>query len=93
MTPHPTPDPAAGPGPGILAWLRSNLAEVLDLPEAEVTADADLAEDLDADSIDLTDLINRIERRYDVAIDDHEMADLRTVADLVGLVERATARR
>jgi acyl carrier protein len=74
-------------------WLRTNLAEVLDLPEDDVQLTSELGDDLDADSIDLTDVINRIERRYDVAIDDHEIADLRTVADLVGLVERAIARR
>ena len=87
----------AGAGPAtpdeVAAWVRSNLAEVLDLPEADVALSAELADDLDADSIDLTDLVNRIERRYDVAIDDHEIADLRTVADLVALVERASARR
>ena len=74
-------------------WLRASLAEVLDLPEADVQLTSELGDDLDADSIDLTDVINRIERRYDVAIDDHEIADLRTVADLVDLVQRAIARR
>jgi len=77
----------------IAAWVQANLAEVLDLPETDVGLTAELADDLDADSIDLTDLVNRIERRWDVAIDDHEIADLRTVADLVDLVERASARR
>ena len=78
--------------PELETWVRTELAYVLDLPVDEVQAGSDLAEDLDADSFDLIELINRVERTYKVKIDEHEFHELETVGEMVDLVERAMAR-
>jgi acyl carrier protein len=73
-------------------WVRTELADVLDLPLDEVQPSSDLADDLDADSFDLIELINHVERTYKVHIDEHEFHELETVGEMVDLVERAVGR-
>ena len=47
-----------------------------------------LVEDLDARSMDLVNVVAALEDRYDVEIDEGELPDLRTVADLHRCVQR-----
>lgn len=52
------------------------------LGRRKVAADARLVEDLGAESLDLVNVVARIEERFGVAIDETELAELRTVSDL-----------
>ena len=54
----------------------------LQLGAAEVGADDHLASDLGAESADVVNLIAAVEDRYDLTIDEEEIADIETVRDL-----------
>jgi acyl carrier protein len=69
--------------------IRDMLAENLDINAADITTEARLYEDLGVDSIDLFNLIGVYEDEMGVKIgEDH---DIKTVADLVTVVEASVA--
>jgi acyl carrier protein len=70
----------------ILTAVQEAAVEVLDCDADEVTPDANLSETLDADSIDVIEIASTLERKFGVAIEDHEVYDLTTVGELVELV-------
>lgn len=54
----------------------------------EVTPDADFADDLNADSLDMVTIAMAAEDEFGVAISDDEAAVTETVAELVALIAR-----
>lgn len=72
----------------IFEVFKVEATQVLDVDTELITPEAKLAETLDADSVDLIEIAGVLEQRFDVELDDHELHDLRTVADFVDLVER-----
>lgn len=73
----------------ITIWVRDQFVEVLEIDADEITEDSFFAEDLDADSIDLIEVVNRAEARWGVKIDEEQIYDIETVGQLVALL-RAT---
>lgn len=69
-----------------LAALRDAAGRVLRVEEAQVVETATFAEDLDADSLDLTELVMVLEDDLGIDIGDRELSDIRTVADAVDLL-------
>ena len=59
----------------------------LDLDESEISLDADLREDFDADSLDMVDLIMDIEDEFGVEVPDEILDKLVTVKDVVDYIE------
>jgi acyl carrier protein len=61
--------------------------------DVEVAPDSRLVEDLAIDSLDLVDIILKVQDQFDIVIDDEDMPNLRRVADLVAYVaaQRDTA--
>lgn len=55
----------------------------------EITKDTSFQDDLNADSLDLVELIMTIEDEFDLEIDDENMADIITVGDVVHHISRA----
>ena len=60
--------------------------EVLQVPGDKVTKQARFAEDLDADSLDLVELVMALEESFDVTIDENELEDIETVGQAFDLV-------
>lgn len=67
--------------------IRELLCDQLDLENDEVTMDAKILDDLDADSLDLHDLRGSIEEEFDVTIHDEDVENIITVEELVQYVE------
>lgn len=70
----------------VLELLVSKLAEVLDVEASTVTAEARLEEDLYADSLDLVEVVEGVERRLRARglsprLPEGELLTLRTVGD------------
>ena len=63
----------------------------------EVTLSARLAEDLDADSLDMVEIVMAVELEFDVFLededDDRAREKVKTVADVVALVEQMLAAK
>ncbi len=75
----------------VLGIIRERLAEILEIDEAKVTEDATFAEDLEADSLALIELVEALEqelgeRSVGFRVDDEDLADLKSVRDAVDYV-------
>jgi acyl carrier protein len=78
----------------IVEAMKEVLASELGVDADKVTADARFKEDLDADSLDLVEVVLALEEKFGVEIPDDEIAGVKTVgeaADLVIAKQRATA--
>lgn len=69
----------------IFEKIREIIAEQTGKDAEEITMETKVKEDLDADSLDLFQIINDIEDEFDVKIEDAEV--IVTVADAVKFVE------
>jgi acyl carrier protein len=69
------------------AGLREIMADRLGIPADQIALDARLVEDLGLDSLDAVELAIAVERRFEIEVAEEELARLRTVADVVGLIE------
>jgi len=63
------------------------IAEELSVDEADVTMEANLQDDLGADSLDAIQLIMSIENEFDITIPETEIDNLKTVADCLKYIE------
>lgn len=68
--------------------LKDLVADQLGVDAAEVTADANIQDDLGADSLDVVDLITTIEDEFDLSIPDEAVEEIKTVGDIVNYIEK-----
>ncbi len=68
--------------------IREIIADQLGKDVEEITMETSVKEDLEADSLDLFQIINDIEDEFDVKIENIE--DIKTVGDVVKVVEEAS---
>lgn len=67
------------------------VVEQLGVDPEEVTAEKSFVEDLNADSLDQTELIMTFEERLDLEISEQEAATLQTVGDVVSFIKKKKA--
>ncbi len=67
--------------------IRKILCDQLDLEEDNVTMESDIVEDLEADSLDVVDLMMTIEDDFSIEVPDEEIENFRTVGDVVRFIE------
>jgi acyl carrier protein len=67
----------------IMAKLKPVIAEQLGVDEGEVTETASFTEDLNADSLDLVELIMSLEEQFGLQISDEDAEKLTTVGEAV----------
>ncbi len=70
----------------IFERVQKVIVEQLDKRPEEITLETNLAEDLQADSLDLVELAMALEQEFDVTIGEDEAEQVRTVADAVRLL-------
>ena len=63
--------------------VRGIIAERLGVDEEKVTEDAEFIGDLNADSLDLVEVIMAMEQEFGVEISDEDAENIRTVGDAV----------
>ena len=68
-------------------FIKKLLVENMSIDEGKVTMESNIIEDLGADSLDIMDLINDVEKEYNIQIPQEEYGNLKTVGDVVKLVE------
>ena len=74
----------------VFEQIKAILAEKFDEEEDSITVDTNLAEDLGADSLDLTDILMAIEDEFEVEIPDEDIENIKTVGDIVDYIENRT---
>jgi acyl carrier protein len=72
----------------ILEHLQGSLSELFDLEPDRITVDARLNQDLEIDSIDAVDLLDRLKRQTGRKISAEDFRSVRTVGDLVDSIHR-----
>ncbi len=69
-----------------VAALREVAVEVLSVDPDSVVEEARFKEDLDADSLDLVELVMGLEERFDISVPEEDLQDVTTVGHAVDLV-------
>ena len=71
--------------------VKAAIVNSLQCEEDIVTQDASITADLGADSLDTMDLIIEIEDSFDIKIDDSKVKNIKTVGDIVCVIDEAMA--
>jgi acyl carrier protein len=76
----------------VLSLVREHLAEELEVEIGSIDDSTRFREDLDADSLDLYELVMELEDNYGVSVSEEQAAGIETVGDAVDfVVEHARA--
>jgi len=70
----------------IFEKVRGLICEQLNADEAKISMDTTF-EDLDADSLDIVELVMALEEEFNLEISDEEVENIRTVGDVVRYIE------
>jgi acyl carrier protein len=66
--------------------VRSHLAEELEIDAAAISEKTRFKQDLDADSLDLYELVMELEDSYGISVSEEQAARIETVGDAVSFV-------
>ena len=72
----------------VLTKVREHLAAELDVDEAGISESTRFRDDLDADSLDLYELVMELEDSYGIRVSEEDAARIETVGDAVDFVVR-----
>jgi acyl carrier protein len=67
--------------------LRDLISEKLGVEGDDITIESSFADDLEADSIALFELIMAIEEEFDIEVEDESIENISTVGDIVNYLE------
>lgn len=67
--------------------VKQMLAEQLDADIDSLTMDTNIAKDLDADSLDVVELLMTIEDEFNIEIPDEEIENIRTIGELTDYIQ------
>lgn len=67
--------------------VKKLISTQLNVPEAKITEDSRLIEDLGADSLDTVELLMAFEEEFGISIPDEEAMNMKTIKDIVNLID------
>lgn len=70
----------------IVEKVQHIIAESLGVPRSEVVPSASFINDLNADSLDIVELVMAIEKEFEIEIPDDEAERIRTVQDAIDYI-------
>lgn len=68
--------------------VRDMLAEALNISAEKITMDSNVIEDLGADSLDMVELLSRLEDEEGITVPEEDLDGLTTVGDIVRELEK-----
>lgn len=71
--------------------IKEMIVDQLDVEADEVTMDANIQDDLGADSLDIVDLVMAVEDEFEVKIEDDVVEGMKTVGDIVKFIDAEKA--
>ena len=77
----------------VFATLKSAATDVLGVEESAVTEDARFKDDLDADSLDLVELVMALEERLDISVPEEDLEGVETVGQALDVVAGKVSAR
>jgi acyl carrier protein len=70
----------------VMSLVRAHLAEELEVEAGSISEQTRFKDDLDADSLDLYELVMELEDRYGISISEEQAAQIHSVGDAVDFV-------
>ena len=70
----------------LFARFRKCVVDVLSVPEDKVVPEASFGDDLDADSLDVVELVMALEEEFDIEVPEEELEGVDTVGKAYDLV-------
>lgn len=67
--------------------VKKLLAEQLNIDEEKITESSKVIDDLGADSLDVVEMLMTLEDEFNVSVSDEESVALKTVGDIVKLID------
>ena len=72
----------------VLEKLSKIIADQLSMEQSKITNDTSLREDLQADSLDIVEIIMSIEEEFGIQVDDDDALAFKTVGDVVAYIDK-----
>ncbi|MCT4661668.1 MAG: acyl carrier protein [Tissierellales bacterium] len=72
----------------MLEKVKEILVDELGVEEEEVTLEASIVDDLDADSLDMAQVVMALEDEFDVKVANEDLPNIKTVKDIVDYIEK-----
>ena len=63
------------------------MAEQLNVPAEKISAEKEIVKHLGADSLDVVEMLMNLEEEFSVTVPDEEAVNIKTVQDVVDLIE------
>ncbi len=73
--------------------IKAILVEQLGVSEDRITMDANVVEDLEADSLSVMQIIMELEEEFGMTVEDDDVNNLRTVGDIVKYCEERVNKK
>ncbi len=70
----------------VLTVMRDSAVELLKIDPAKVTEEATFADDLEADSLDVVELVMALEEKLDISIPEEELEGIKTVGEALNVI-------
>ena len=70
----------------VLALVRDRLADILEIEPSGIGEGDSFADDLDADSLDLVELVMALEEEFDVSVEESELEGIETIGAAFDLI-------
>ena len=74
----------------MLEKVQELLADALNLPLSQILPESKIIDDLGADSLDVVELLSRLEDEFGIIIPDEDVEGLITVGDVANELEKLT---
>lgn len=71
--------------------LKKIINEIMDIPMDEIELESHLYDEMDADSLDMSQIVLALENKYSIDIDDEVFEEFHTVGNIVEYVEKLIA--
>ena len=72
----------------VLEKLSKIIADQLGMEQSKITQGTSLKDDLQADSLDIVEIIMAIEEEFGIQVDDDDALAFKTVGDVVAYIEK-----
>lgn len=69
------------------------LAEQLNIDVKTIKPTSKIVEDLGADSLDMIEMLMSLEDEFGISVPDDQVANLKTVKDIVAFIDKNTAKK
>ena len=76
----------------IFDTVKAVTADELDVSPDKIKMNTQIQSDLDADSLDVFEIMNELEDKFDIELDDED-AQIKTISDVVDFVDKQMAAK